>query len=218
MVEIPRNEPSDSSSQDVNQVAQGEEEHQPTIEINSVEQESDKRETGESTRMGTSSRAHHVMLQVSRNGNLPHPIAKEYVGFSLVTRSQGSDYPVINIQSIHTGKAVISFEFGKMGEPSPAFSESLLQTGSTTSQRPSTSHWPISILEPIHEDCNSGSKSGKRKRGSHKAQPQALKPKHSVAVRVKATMHTLGLESLPSPIGNLCDSWILPGLFLSERL
>ncbi|KAH7527986.1 hypothetical protein FEM48_Zijuj05G0024100 [Ziziphus jujuba var. spinosa] len=200
-VDLPSKDTYDSLLQDVHQAEQDEEVHQPTRAINSVEQESDMREADESTRIWTSSKEDHVMLQGQQQDNHQHPIAFEHVGSSSVSRKQGSDYSEANAQPTHAGKAVTRFEFEKRAEPSPLSPEPFLQQGSTNSQSPSTIHRPISLLEPINEAGKSDRKPGKRKRGAHKAhkaQPKALKSKLIVDECCKDTDHSTGSEPVSS--------------------
>nr|XP_048336943.1 uncharacterized protein LOC107411956 [Ziziphus jujuba var. spinosa] len=105
-VNFPSKDTYDSPLHDVHQDEQDEEVHQPTRAINSVEQESDMREGDESTRIWTSSKEDHVMLQGQQQDNHQHPIAIDHVGSSSVSRKQGSDYSDANAQPTHAGKAV----------------------------------------------------------------------------------------------------------------
>ncbi|XP_060669844.1 uncharacterized protein LOC132800360 [Ziziphus jujuba] len=194
-VNFPSKDTYDSPLHDVHQADQDEEVHQPTRAINSVEQESDMREADESTRIWTSSKEDHVMLQGQQQDNHQHPIAIDHVGSSSVSRKQGLDYSDANAQPTYAGKAVTRFEFEKRGEPRPLNPEPFLQQGSTNSQSPSTIHRPISLLEPINEAGKSDRKPGKRKRGApkaHKAQPKALNSKLIVDECCKDTDHSTG--------------------------
>ncbi|KAH7518087.1 hypothetical protein FEM48_Zijuj09G0133500 [Ziziphus jujuba var. spinosa] len=147
-VNFPSKDTYDSPLHDVHQDEQDEEVHQPTRAINSVEQESDMREGDESTRIWTSSKEDHVMLQGQQQDNHQHPIAIDHVGSSSVSRKQGSDYSDANAQPTHAGKAVTRFEFEKRGEPRPLSPEPFLQQGSTTPKARVLSTGPFLCWNP----------------------------------------------------------------------